>query len=191
MAPLPTGVPVRKVIPEVSTQGGWGSWDGPGRGVFRICCKGAPRRAEARNINDSPPALRVGRGLCNRFGRTTPRAPGKAVAGRATTTAGAPFDRGDHTEAPPRAPHGNVPVRENVPLADVLAGRPAISWAGLRHDMRDAVPFIPTSGGGRNSGVALIGSSGDRGDGGDDDGSESTHSLHGVLPVTLVWLFDE
>ena len=102
--------------------------------------------------------------------------------------------------------HGGRPVRPRRPLRQprrpraeakrrrgprTETSRPAISWTGLRHDMRDAVPFIPTSGGGRNSGVALIGSSGDRGDGGDDDGSESTHSLHGVLPVILVWFFDE
>ena len=104
--------------------------------------------------------------------------------------------RGPRTETsrPARTslnPRERTSSRRSRGLSDVLAGRPAISWTGLRHDMRDAVPFIPTSGGGRNSGVALIGSSGDRGDGGDDDGSESTHSLHGVLPVILVWLFDE
>ena len=54
----------------------------------QICCKGAPRRdrprEEARNINDSPPALRCDGGLCNRFGQTAPpRAPGGAPrAGR-------------------------------------------------------------------------------------------------------------
>ena len=60
---------------------GWGSWGGPGRAVVQICCKGAPGRdrlrEEARNINDSPPALRRDGGLCNRFGQTAPpRAPG-------------------------------------------------------------------------------------------------------------------
>ena len=39
----------------------------------QICCKGAPRqdrpREEARNINDSLPAPRRDRGLCNRFGQ--------------------------------------------------------------------------------------------------------------------------
>ena len=62
---------------------GWGSWGGPGRAVVQICCKGAPGRdrprMKARNINDSPPALRRDPGLCNRFGQTTPpRAPGGA-----------------------------------------------------------------------------------------------------------------
>ena len=48
-----------------------------GAGRVRICCKGAPRpdrpRMKARNINDSPPALRCDRGLCNRFGQPTLR----------------------------------------------------------------------------------------------------------------------
>ena len=52
---------------------GWGSWDSPGRGRVQICCKGAPGRdrprEEARNINDSLPALRRDPGLCNRFGQ--------------------------------------------------------------------------------------------------------------------------
>ena len=59
----------------------WGSWDGPERGRVRICCKGAPRRdrprEEARNINVSLPALRLDRGLCNRFGHR----PGPASLG--------------------------------------------------------------------------------------------------------------
>ena len=54
-----------------------------GRGHVRIRCKGAPsrdrRREEARNINDSLPALRRDRGLCNRFGQPAPpRSPGGA-----------------------------------------------------------------------------------------------------------------
>ena len=44
-----------------------------GAGHVRICCKGAPGRdrqgEEARNINDSSRALRLDRGLCNRFGQ--------------------------------------------------------------------------------------------------------------------------
>ena len=63
---------------------GWGSWDDPGRGRVRICCKGAPgrdrRREEARNINVSLPAFRRDRGLCNRFGQTAPsRAPARTA----------------------------------------------------------------------------------------------------------------
>ena len=58
---------------------GWGSQDGPGRGRVQICCKGAPDRdrprMKARNINDSPPALRRDRGLCNRFGQPAPSRP--------------------------------------------------------------------------------------------------------------------
>ena len=49
----------------------------PGAGRVQICCKGAPRpdrpRIKARNINDSLPALRRDRGLCNRFGQPTLR----------------------------------------------------------------------------------------------------------------------
>ena len=48
-----------------------------GAGRVQICCKGAPRpdrpRIKARNINDSLPALRRDRGLCNRFGQPTLR----------------------------------------------------------------------------------------------------------------------
>ena len=54
-----------------------------GAGRVRICCKDVPRRdrrrAEARNINDYPPASWWDSGLCNRFGQPTPpRAPGGA-----------------------------------------------------------------------------------------------------------------
>ena len=49
----------------------------PGAGRVQICCKGVPRpdrpRIKARNINDSLPALRRDRGLCNRFGQPTLR----------------------------------------------------------------------------------------------------------------------
>ena len=60
---------------------GWDPWGDSGRAVVQICCKGAPGRdrprEEARNINDSLPALRRDPGLCNRFGQTAPpRAPG-------------------------------------------------------------------------------------------------------------------
>ena len=65
---------------------GWGSWDGPGRAVVQICCKGALRPdrpgAEPRNINDSSRASRPDGGLCNRFGQTAPpRARGNVRQG--------------------------------------------------------------------------------------------------------------
>ena len=86
----------------------WGSWDDSGRAVVQICCKGAPRpdrpREEARNINDPPPASRLDRGLCNRFGQPAPsRAPGGVAMGRTATTTGAPTTaRGPRTAAPTR-----------------------------------------------------------------------------------------
>ena len=75
------------------TRPGWCWWDscgGPGRGRVQICHKGAPGRdrprEEARNINDSSPAPRRDRGLCNRFGQTAPPwTPGWVV--RVVTTA--------------------------------------------------------------------------------------------------------
>ena len=56
----------------------------------QICCKGAPGRdrprEEPRNINDSPPALQLDPGLCNRFGQTAPpRAPGGTASSRTAT----------------------------------------------------------------------------------------------------------
>ena len=65
---------------------GWGSWDGSGRAVVQICCKGALRPdrsgAEPRNINDSSRASRPDGGLCNRFGQTAPpRARGNVRQG--------------------------------------------------------------------------------------------------------------
>ena len=79
------------------TRPGWCWWDscgGPGRGRVQICCKGAPDRdrprEEPRNINDSSPAPRRDRGLCNRFGQTAPPwTPGWA-ARVATTAPGRP-----------------------------------------------------------------------------------------------------
>ena len=81
------------------TRPGWCWWDscgGPGRGRVQICCKGAPGRdrprEEPRNINDSSPAPRRDRGLCNRFGQTAPPwTPGWA-ARVATTAPGRPPD---------------------------------------------------------------------------------------------------
>ena len=69
-----------------------------GAGRVRICCKDVPRRdrrrAEARNINDYPPAPWWDSGLCNRFGQPTPpRAPGRGAASRAEAAAGAPGRR--------------------------------------------------------------------------------------------------
>ena len=81
---------------------GWGSWGEPGRGRVRICCKGVSRRdrprAEARNINVSLPVLRLGPGLCNRFGQTAPpRAPARTAAAALAPTPGP-------TRPDPRAP---------------------------------------------------------------------------------------
>ena len=91
-------------------------WDGvesgPNRVPVRICCKGAPGRdrprTKARNINDSLSALRLDRGLCNRFGQTTPPRPlGEAVTGLMATMTGA-----STTGRGPREGHS---ARENVP----------------------------------------------------------------------------
>ena len=96
---------------------GWGSWDDSGRAFVQICCKGAPGRdrprEEARNINDSPPAPRRDRGLCNRFGQTMPpRASRRGAEGRmAISRAASPtrvslawwwFPRGLPPGGPPR-----------------------------------------------------------------------------------------
>ena len=83
---------------------GWGFWGGPGRGRVRICCKGAPgrdrRREEARNINVSLPTFRRDRGLCNRFGQTTPsRAPARTAVPAIAPTPG------------PTRPGPRLPVR--------------------------------------------------------------------------------
>ena len=169
-----------KVILGVSVWCWWGSCGDPGRGRVQICHKGAPGwdrpRRKARNINDSLPAFRLDPGLCGRFGQLAPlralwggrlpasarsmmSTPARAPARRAVVDrAGAPFDRAGPARAPPRAPRRRPDPRdrhlthENVPLADDLAGYPAISavkWRsrGLpgdladrrRHDMRDAV----------------------------------------------------
>ena len=91
-------------------------WDGvesgPNRVPVRICCKGAPSRdrprRKARNINDSLSALRLDRGLCNRFGQPAPpRPPGEAVTGLMATMMGA-----STTGRGPREGHS---ARENVP----------------------------------------------------------------------------
>ena len=91
-------------------------WDGvesgPNRVPVRICCKGAPGRdrprTKARNINDSLSALRLDRGLCNRFGQTTPPRPlGEAVTGLMATMTGA-----STTGRGPREDHS---ARENLP----------------------------------------------------------------------------
>ena len=59
-----------------------------GRGRVQICHKGAPdrdrRRRKARNINVSSRVLRLGRGLCGRFGQSAASDwSGRASAGRA------------------------------------------------------------------------------------------------------------
>ena len=136
----------------------------------QICHKGAPGRdqwrAEARNINVSSRVFRLDPGLCGRFGQLAPpralwggrlpasarsmtstpaRTPARrAVADRAST----PFDRAGPARAPPRTPRRRPDPRdrhlthENVPLADDLAGYPAISavkWRsrGLPGDLAD------------------------------------------------------
>ena len=133
----------------------WDSWGGPGRGRVQICHKGAPRRyrprRKARNINVSSRAFRLDTGLCGRFGQLAPpRAPwgGRSPASARSMTStpawasarravadrtSAPFDRAGPARAPPRAPRRRPNPRdrhlthENVPLADDLAGYPAIS----------------------------------------------------------------
>ena len=133
----------------------WDSCGDPGRGRVQICHKGAPGRdrprMKPRNINDSLPAFRLDPGLCGRFGQlATPRAPwgGRLPASARSMTstpartparravadrADAPFDRAGPVRAPLRAPRRRPNPRdrhlthENVPLADDLAGYPAIS----------------------------------------------------------------
>ena len=88
---------------------GWGSWGEPGRGRVRICCKGVSRRdrprAEARNINVSLPVLRLGPGLCNRFGQTAPpRAPARTAAAALAPTPGRRDVHFALRRAPPTAP---------------------------------------------------------------------------------------
>ena len=66
----------------------WDSCGDPGRGRVQICHKGAPGRdrprMKPRNINDSLPAFRLGRGLCGRFGQSAGAdRPGRVSAGRA------------------------------------------------------------------------------------------------------------
>ena len=100
----------------------WGSWDGLGRGFVQICCKGAPRpdrpREEARNINDPPPASRLDRGLCNRFGQPAPPwAPGGVVMGRTATTTGAPTTARSAGRRPgPRGRAPAPPARRGSPV---------------------------------------------------------------------------
>ena len=108
---------------------GWGSWDEPGRGRVRICCKGVSRRdrprAEARNINVSLPVLRLGPGLCNRFGQTAPpRAPARTAAAALAPTPG------------PTRPSGRRDVR--------FALRRAPPTAPVESDMRISTSTGPT-----------------------------------------------
>ena len=130
--------------------GGWGSWGDPGRAVVQICCKGAPGRdrprEEARNINDSLPALRRDPGLCNRFGQPAPpRAPGTRTRLTATTTGTpttrrAPDDRtGSAGMSRPRSDDGDAILtvgrgsRERRPAREDARPRPARApWAARR-----------------------------------------------------------
>ena len=133
--------------------GGWGSWDGPGRELVQICHKGAPSRdqprAEARNINDSPRALRPDPGLCGRFGQlASPDRPGRAATGRTASPAPAPTTTPDPRERrPARAPRrrrltsrpGPCPVRGE----QRDEGRP--TGRGMCTFRRSRVSFPPVS----------------------------------------------
>ena len=149
------GSDIMKVILGSSEWCCWDSWGDPERGCVQICHKGAPGRdrprMKPRNINDSLPAFRLDPGLCGRFGQlATPRAPwgGRLPASARSMTptpartparravadrTSAPFDRAGPARAPPRTPRRRPNPRdrhlthENVPLADDLAGYPAIS----------------------------------------------------------------
>ena len=121
--------------------GAWGFWDGPGRGHVQICCKGVPGRdrprEEARNINVSLPVLRRDRGLCNRFGQTSPpRAPGGDSGGGTADERCAPAGpwRGC---GPPDGGHGGRPDDRtgsaSIPPGDLtghIAGLPSAFFAG-------------------------------------------------------------
>ena len=129
----------------------WGSWGGPGRGRVQICCKGAPgrdrRRAEARNINDSPPASQRDSGLCNRFGQTAPpvaprgESPRRLFSGRMAAfsldhlrSAGSrrsdPRSRG-RNPGRDRGPQGPQ-VRPSFPGAECASRRPGRGGVGCR-----------------------------------------------------------
>ena len=109
----------------VSVWCGWGSWGDPGRGRVQICHKGAPgqdrRRTEARNINDSLPAFRLGRGLCGRFGQPAPPRTGR---GRAVARLGEVHDvgvgAGIRAEGGRRP--GGHPIRPRRPRPSASAG---------------------------------------------------------------------
>ena len=105
---------------------GWGFWGDPGRERVQICHKGAPdrerRREEARNINDSPPALRHDRGLRGRFGQpASPWTPGWAARAAATAPWRPPAPRGAlRTRTCSSNRHSRV---RSAPLGDERAGR--------------------------------------------------------------------
>ena len=112
----------------------WDSWDGLGRGRVQICCKGAPGRdrprEEARNINDSPPALRLDPGLCNRFGQTAPpRPPGRDGLESDGDRHGRPTR--EHVTQPARS-SGNPRARTSSRRARGSSGDPAVRAATAR-----------------------------------------------------------
>ena len=140
-------------------------WDGvesgPNRVPVRICCKGAPGRdrprRKARNINDSLSALRLDRGLCNRFGQPAPPRPlGEAAAGLMATMTGASTtgrgpreDRSARENVPQRArssldPRDRRVTREHVCQGYVLAGQVTFS-AVTRRSPRTAATTGPAA----------------------------------------------
>ena len=103
---------------------GWGSWDGPGRAVVQICCKGALRPdrsgAEPRNINDSSRASRPDGGLCNRFGQTAPPRARENVRQGASRPGRRPrraLRRANGARGPRRRPPRAPPRRRDVHFA--------------------------------------------------------------------------
>ena len=124
------------------TRPGWCWWDscgGPGRGRVQICCKGAPGRdrlrMKARNVNDSSPAPRRDRGLCNRFGQTAPPwTPGWA-ARVATTAPGRPPDAETCTS------HSNMQFQPSFSSAKCTSrrgrGQSRSSWTAAQIPLRN------------------------------------------------------
>ena len=97
----------------------WDSCGDPGRGRVQICHKGAPGRdrprMKPRNINDSLPAFRLGRGLCGRFGQSAGEdRPGRVSAGRAAGGAVAPTTAVT-TSTTPSGPWEHRPGRTPAP----------------------------------------------------------------------------
>ena len=97
----------------------WGSCGDSGRGCVQICHKGTPGRdwprRKARNINVSSRALRLGRGLCGRFGQSAASdRSGRASAGRAAGGVVAPTTAVT-TSTAPSGPWEHRPGRTPAP----------------------------------------------------------------------------